>query len=86
MLGDRYHDQVDVLVDNYTVQCKRMKSFPKCLSNLLPTTHKTDAVVFRQDGRPKVHYAIVELDLLLVLIKLSTGLRWELQDQPEHPQ
>lgn len=64
-----HHDQVDVTIWNYTVQCKRFKQFPRCFDDLLPTTHNTDIVVFRKDGRPKNTYAVIELDELMNLIK-----------------
>ena len=72
MLGKGYHDQIDVLIEKYTIQCKRMKKPPsKVFLELLPETHKTDVVVFRFDGKPRRPIAVMDLDLFLRLIKLE---------------
>ena len=45
MLGKGYHDQIDILIEKYTIQCKRLKKPPsKVFLELLPETHKTDDV------------------------------------------
>lgn len=63
------HAQVDALVGDFTVQCKRMKTFPKCYEKLLPETHDTDLVVFRQDGKPITYYAVINYRRLLLLMQ-----------------
>ena len=72
MLGNGYHDQIDILIEKYTIQCKRMKKPPsKVFLELLPETHNTDVVVFRFDGKPRRPIAVMDLDLYLRLIKLE---------------
>jgi len=60
------HDEVDCVIDEFTVQAKRRKTLPKYLK-----CEHTDIVAFREDRGTT--YALMPMDLFFDLIKRLKG-------------